>query len=152
MDPYRKRLIIGAAIAAALVLLFLAGYVPGHRRARRAMEESRQTAQRLGQAQSELTQTQFDLQTARLRGQLGEVLYDANASNFGYAASRATAFFDGVRALLNSSHLAAAPDRRKILEAVLARRDEISADLARADQGVRAKLAELYMQFGQAVP
>ncbi|HXI13764.1 MAG TPA: hypothetical protein VNM92_14135 [Thermoanaerobaculia bacterium] len=42
MDPSRKRLIIGLAVAAGIVLIFVAGYLPGSSRARRAAEESRQ--------------------------------------------------------------------------------------------------------------
>lgn len=43
-----------------------------------------------------------------------------------------------------------ASERRAMLEAALARRDEISADPARADQSVKAKLAEMFMQFARA--
>ena len=88
---------------------------------------------------------------ARLRGRLGDVLHEANANNFGLAAQQATAFFNALQAAAASTQLAANPARRGILDAILARRDEINADLARADQGVKAKLAEMYVQFGRAV-
>ncbi|HXI13763.1 MAG TPA: hypothetical protein VNM92_14130 [Thermoanaerobaculia bacterium] len=87
---------------------------------------------------------------ARLHGRLGEVLHETNANNFGVAAENATAYFDGLCSAVNSTQLPAGSERRVVLEGILARRDEISADLARADQGVKAKLAELYMQSGQA--
>lgn len=151
MDPSRKRLILGLAIAAGVVLIFIAGYLPGDARARRAAEESRAASQRLSEMQQTLAKTQFDLEVARLRGRLGEVLHDANANNFGVAAERATSFFDGLRSAVNSAQLAVASERRTILETILGRRDEISADLARADPGVKEKLAEMYIQFGQVV-
>jgi hypothetical protein len=144
------RFLIGLAAAAGIVLVFVAGYLPGSSRARRAAEESRQTSQRLGEAQATLAKTQFDLEVARLRGRLGEVLHVTNANNFGVAAENATAYFDGLRSAVNSTQLPAGSERRVLLEGILARRDEISADLARADQGVKAKLAELYMQSGRA--
>ena len=151
MDPSRKRLFIGLAVAAGVVLIFLAGYLPGVSRARNAAAESRQTSERLTETQAMLAKTQFDLEVARLRGHLGEVLQEANANNFGVAAERATAFFDTLRNAVNSPQLGPAGERRNVLESILARRDEISADLARADAAVKAKLAEMYMQFGGAV-
>ena len=150
MDPSRKRLILIVAIVIGAMTIFLAGYLPGSMRARRASEESRQSAQQLEAVKTELAKTRFDLDVARLRGSLGEVLHEANANNFGVAAERATAFFDGLRAAVNSSHLPPASERRNVLEGILARRDEVSADLARADQGVKAKLAEMYMAFARA--
>ncbi|HVS32975.1 MAG TPA: hypothetical protein VMS98_16135, partial [Thermoanaerobaculia bacterium] len=85
------------------------------------------------------------------RGRLGEVVHEANVNNFAAAAERATVFFNGLSAAVNSPQLGSGP-RRAVLETSLARRDEISADLARADSGVKAKLAEMYIQFGAAVP
>jgi hypothetical protein len=150
-DPSRKRLLLVIAIVIGIVVVFLAGYLPGSSRARRAAEESRQVAQRLEETRNELAKTRYDLDVARLRGRLGEVLHEANANNFGLAAERATAFFDGLRAAVNSNQLTAGSDRNAVLEGILARRDEISADLARADPAVKAKLAEMYMQFARAV-
>jgi len=150
MEPSRKRLTIGIALVAIAVVMFLAGYLPGASRARRATEESQGCAQRLNDAQATLAQTQFNLDVALLRGRLGGVLYDANANDFGKAGERATVFFDGLRSATSSPQLPAVSERRTVLEAVLARRDEISADLARADQGVKAKLSDMYMQLGAA--
>lgn len=150
MDPTRKRLVLLAGIVIGVVLIFLAGYLPGSSRANRATEESRQNALRLEETQAELAKTRLDLEVSRLRGSLGEVLHEANANNFGVAAERATSFFDGLRVAVNSNQLPPASERRAVLEGALARRDEISADLARADQGVKAKLAEMFMQFAPA--
>ena len=150
MDPSRKRLLIGIAVVFALVVIFLAGYLPGRSRARAASRETERVTERLRQSEATLARTQFDLQVARLRGHLGETLHEANANNFSVAAERATTFFDALRDAVNSPQLAPG-DRRRILEAVLARRDEISADLARADAAVKGKLSEMYLQFGGAV-
>jgi hypothetical protein len=150
MDSSRKRMLIGAAALFVLVAIFLAGYLPGRSRARAASGETERVTERLRECEATLAKTQFDLQVARLRGHLGETLHEANANNFSVAAERATTFFDALREAVNSPQLTPG-DRRQILEAVLARRDEISADLARADAAVKGKLSEIYMQFGGAV-
>ena len=150
MDPSRKRLITGIALFFVLVAIFMAGYLPGRSRARAAAGETERVSERLRESQATLARTQFDLQVARLRGHLGETLHEANANNFSVAADRATAFFDGLREAVNSAQLPAG-ERRQILETVLARRDEISAGLARADAAVKGELAGMYMEFGRAV-
>jgi hypothetical protein len=150
MDPSRRRLVLGGVIVVGIVLIFLAGYIPGSSRARSAAEESRQSADRLTKTEEALAQRQYDLAVARLRGDLGEILHEANINNFANAAEQASSFFDRLGDALNSAHLGPGA-RREVLETVYARRDEISADLARADAGVKAKLAEMYMRFGSAV-
>lgn len=148
MDSPRKRSVV-LAVLAGVVVMFLAGYIPGWLQARRAAQASAESARQLAEVQATLAKTQLDLEIARLRGRLGDVLHEANANNFGLAAQQATAFFDALQTAAASPQLAAG--RRGILAAILARRDEISADLARADQGVKAKLAEMYVQFRPAV-
>ena len=148
MDSPRRRSVV-LAVVAGVVVMFLAGYIPGWLQARRATQASEECARRLAESQATLAKTQLDLEVARLRGRLGDVLHEANANNFGLAAQQATAFFNSLQAAAASPQLAAG--RREILAAILARRDEINADLARADQGVKAKLAETYVQFGRAV-
>jgi hypothetical protein len=149
MEPNRKRVVLGGAIVVGIILIFLAGYIPGSSRARSAAEESRQSAERLGETEEVLAQRQYDLEVARLRGELGEILHEANINNFANAAEQASSFFDRLGDALKSPHLGPGA-RREVLETIYARRDEISADLARADPGVKTKLAEMYMQFGAA--
>jgi type II secretory pathway pseudopilin PulG len=150
MDPSRRALVAGL-IVIAVIAVFLAGLVPGWLRTRRVFVEYTQCQESLRQTEANLAQAQLDLQIARLRGDLGEVMQEANANNFGVAAERATRFFDGVRAVAASDQLSQALERRKVLEAVLARRDAISADFALADPAVKSKLAEMYMHLGEAV-
>jgi len=150
MDSPRRRSVVLAVIAGVVVML-LAGYIPGWMQARRASQASEACARQQAELQATLAKTELNLEVARLRGRLGDVLHQANANNFGLAAQQATAFFDALQAAAASAQIAAGSERRGVLEAILARRDEISADLARADQGVKAKLAEMYVQFGRAV-
>lgn len=145
-----KRSIV-LAVVAGVIVMFLAGYIPGWLQTRRATQATEECARHLTEVQATLAKTQLDLEVARLRGRLGDVLHQTNANNFGLAAQQATAFFNSLQTTAASPQLAAGSPRRGVLEAILARRDEINADLARADQGVKAKLAEMYAQFGQAV-
>lgn len=148
----RSRRFLLAAVGAVLVILavFLGGYLPGWSRARRAAAEAEEIGARLQAAEALVERTRFELEIARLRGVLGDVIQEANANNFGLAAERATAFFDGLAAVLNDQRLDS-PERRAVLEALMARRDEISADFARPEPAVKNKLAEMYVRMGAAV-
>ena len=111
----------------ALLSAFLLGYAPASITAR----ADRAERDRLAHA----------LAVADLQIQLGMMSYEANRDNFGLAGQLATVFFDGVR-----SESAGAIDQNVVtsLQAILARRDEITTDLAQANPGVKSKLAELY--------
>ncbi len=121
----------------AVVLLgaFLVGYVPASLSARAARAE-----------QDRLT---HQLALATLQVQLGMMSYEVNRDNYGLAAQLATPFFDGVR-----SAIADPPDQSMTqpLQAVLGRRDEITSDLAKADAGVKTKLADLYAEVFRLTP
>jgi hypothetical protein len=115
---------IGALV---LLVVFLLGYVPASLSARAARAE-----------QDRLTRK---LALATIQVQLGMMSYEVNRDNYGLAAQLATPFFDGVRSAI------AGPADQKVTEslrAVLARRDEITSDLAKANAGAKQKIAELY--------
>ncbi len=119
-----KKLGIGAL---ALLGAFLLGYVPASLSARAARAE-----------QDRLT---HKLVLATLQVQLGMMSYEVNRDNYGLAAQLATPFFDGARSVIAGP---ADQDVMPSLQAVLARRDEITSDLAQANAGVKTKIAELY--------
>jgi hypothetical protein len=81
------------------------------------------------------------LAVASLQIQLGMMSYEVNRDNYGLAAQAATPFFDGVRSAIAYP---ANPDVTQALQAVLARRDEITSDLAQVNAGVKTKIAEMY--------
>ena len=113
--------------AIALVGTFLAGYVPASLSARDARAE-----------QARLTHT---MALTGLQAQLGMMSVEVNRDNYGLAAGLATPFFDGVRsAIADPANEAAAA----ALQGVLARRDEITSDLAQARPAVKEKIAGLY--------
>jgi hypothetical protein len=117
-------LVIGAL---ALLGAFLVGYVPGSLGVRAARVE-----------QDRLTHA---LAFARLQVQLVMMSYEVNRDNYGLAAKLATPFFDGVPAVIAG---AANPNVTQALQQALARRDELTSDLAQANAEVKTKIAELY--------
>ncbi|HXG59329.1 MAG TPA: hypothetical protein VNL91_09935 [Thermoanaerobaculia bacterium] len=142
-----------AGLITALVLIvaaFLAGLIPPTLRARRISDEVARAQQRVEELNAELVRTRADLEALRLRAQLGDLMLEAERNNFGNAAAMATRFFDGVARAASDPAGGAASQRRQVFAAVLARRDEISADLARADAAVKQKLTRMYIDFGAA--
>ena len=113
----------------ALVLLgvFLLGYVPASMSARAARVE-----------QDRLTHA---LAFARLQVQLGMMSTEVNRDNYGLAAKLATPFFDAIPAAIAG---AADPNVTQALQAALARRDELTSDLAQANAEVKTKIAGMY--------
>jgi len=111
----------------ALLGAFLFGFVPASQNARAARAE-----------QGRLT---HELAVSALHVQLGMMSYEANRDNYGLASQLATPFFDGVRSATGDP---ASQSVAEWLEAVLARRDEITADLAQANADVKIKIADLY--------
>lgn len=111
----------------ALVAAFLAGYVPATLDARAARAERAEAVQK------------FVL--AELQVRLGMMIYELNRDNYGFAAQLATEFFDGVQAAVAGPGGTAVADA---LRTTLARRDEITTDLAQANSGVKAKVAEMF--------
>jgi len=114
-------------VALALAGAFLLGYVPGWFSARDAQAEQTRLAQKL--------------ELASLQVQLGMMSNEANRDNYGLAAALAKTFFDGVQSAV--PHVAEQAVAQT-LQTVLARRDEITSDLAKASPAVKGKIAQLY--------
>ena len=129
-----RRVLIAVGV---LALIFLIGYVPQRLNAERARREN--------------TRLQLELGLARLQGKLGMMSYEASRNNFANAAALSTEFFTGLRDGLANPRLAGDSSRAATLSAIAARRDEVTADLARGDPAVKEKLAELYKQFSEAL-
>lgn len=132
-----KRLLIEAAVVLAA---FAAAYFPGRWHAdetRRASEEERKTIT------AKLEETEASYKIAALQAELGLVLVEVEEDNIGRARERATQFFDRLRETIP----AIPAGRAEPLRTLLARRDEITADLVTSSPGTAAKLRKLYAQF-----
>ncbi len=146
--PTRRMGPIGYLIA--VVVIFLAGFTPAFLSVRRVRHELNQTSAQLASLSDELSRARLQGDLARLEGKLGLVVYEANRNNFANASMLAAQFFDGLRSALKRKSIAAVAKRSE-LEAILARSNEISGDLARADQAVKQKLADIYFRFDAAL-
>jgi hypothetical protein len=141
--------IIGTLLSA--LVIFLLGFIPPTLRARSAAQELTRMSAQSAEKDAVLARARLDTQVARLRGTLGKAFYEANRNNFASAAEQAAAFFDGVRDAGTSSAMQPGSERQRLLQQMLARREEIAADLARADPGAKEKLAAMFLQFERAV-
>ncbi|MFB3829275.1 MAG: hypothetical protein ACE15B_21080 [Bryobacteraceae bacterium] len=119
----RKLLIL----AAVLALVFLAGFVPQSVRA--------------GKLHRELAQSRQDLAFSNLTNLMGRVFLETTNKNYGIALDLAGRFFNQGRAMANETSSAGI---RQALEKALARRDEITAALARGDAAVYGPIQEIY--------
>ncbi|MFN2240178.1 MAG: hypothetical protein ABR524_12385 [Thermoanaerobaculia bacterium] len=146
----RNRLIVIVLVAVlAAVLLFLAGLIPATTKARAARAEASTLSAEASTLSAELEQMRLERDLARMQGMLGMVMYEANRNNFAAAGELSTEFFDGLRRTLSDPALAAGTAAR--FEPFMNRRDEISADLAVAESGVKEKLAQMYVEFAAAL-
>ncbi|MCI0486150.1 MAG: hypothetical protein L0229_06070, partial [Blastocatellia bacterium] len=122
-----QKIAIGAA---ALIVVFLLGYVPSCVGARNAEEQRAELEKKL--------------KMAELRSQLGMASYEANRNNYANASEFSTNFFNGLRAAIDSAE---DDEVKKKLQAMMALRDEITTNLAQADPVVKEKLARMYADF-----
>jgi type II secretory pathway pseudopilin PulG len=143
---------------AVLVILvvagaFVAGYWPQRAARLRAEREAAEARQQLAEVRADLARAEAQDRRGRLLGRL-LALQDAVAGgNFGEAQALSTPFFDGVR-----EEAAGETDAtvRKGLDAILERRDTVTAQLARGEGSVREALVaigrELRRALGYPVP
>lgn len=122
----KNRIIV---IAVALVAVFLVGFVPQYVRASRL--------------ESELRQSRNAFAEAEVRDLIGLAYFQADQKNYGLAGDSIGRFFNRLRELVNQSQDAT---RRKALEALLAPRDRITAQLAQGDGTVLGELRDLFIQ------
>ncbi|HSE99246.1 MAG TPA: hypothetical protein VLD57_13335 [Blastocatellia bacterium] len=124
-DPIRKITIAAGALLAA----FLIGYVPSCMSARSAEAEKARLLNRL--------------KMADLRGRIGMASYEANRNNYANAAQFSSEFFNQVAEIVNAGGDDSVKQR---LQPILARRDEVTTNLAQADPSVKDKLAQIYAE------
>ena len=111
----------------AIILIFLAGFVPEHLRANRFEKLMQDTK----------IQTEF----CRVRDLGGLTFLQTSLKNYGLAARYSTEFFDTAKALAASTESA---ELRDTLQAVLSKRDIVTAQLARGDQAAYDSVQSVY--------
>lgn len=125
-----KKLAIAAGI---LIIAFMLGYVPSVISSRTTLQQN--------------VELEHKLKVAELDGQLAMASYETGRNNYANAAQFLSKFFDGLREIINETKDHALKQK---LQVMLARRDDITANIAQADPSVKEKLAQMYVEYFQA--
>jgi hypothetical protein len=126
-------LLAAGVLIAVFVAGFLVGDLPSRISASNAKEQNTQLEQKLGLSEQRL-------RLAELRGQMGIMSYEANRNNYAEVSKFSTEFFNGLRETINDTNDEALKQK---LAAIVARRDEITTNIAQADSSVKEKLAQI---------
>lgn len=127
-------LLAAGVLIAVFVTGYLVGYLPSRTSASKVTEQN-------SQLQQNLALTEKRLRLAELRGQMGIMSYEANRNNYAEASKFSTELFNGLRETLNDTNDEALKQK---LSAIVARRDEITTNMAQADSSVKEKLAQMF--------
>jgi hypothetical protein len=132
---------------------FVSGYWPQRQARLGAERQAAEARQQLAQTRADLGRAEALSRRGRLLGQLLALQDAAQSGSFGEARALSTPFFDGVRAAAAGETDAAL---RVSLEAILARRDTVTAALARGEGSASEALVpigrELRRSLGYPVP
>jgi hypothetical protein len=136
---YVATLVISAAIA------FFAGHL-GQQIVADALAEELAATRAHAAATEERLRSEGEL--ARLHSQLGLLMLEVDAQNYGRARERSTRFFDAVQDLLTR---VGDPTVKHALETVAGNRDDFTAELAAADRDASVRLKGLYVEVAKAL-
>jgi hypothetical protein len=115
--------------AAALVVVFLLGFLPQYVKTSRL--------------EAELRQSREAYAAAELHDLIGLACLQTNQKNYGLAAATTAQYFNRVREVANRAQDAS---RRKALEDLLTPRDRITAELAKGDTAAIGDLQDLFVK------
>jgi hypothetical protein len=136
----RKR-IIASVVVVLLGAAFLVGYVPQQRRRASAEME-------IGSLQNRLVAAEDRVRTSELLGRILTVQEVTARQDYGHAQDLSSAFFDAVRAEASATHNAQLRDG---LNEALAKRDAVTAALAKADPTAIEALHSIELRLRQAL-
>jgi len=139
-------------VAGLVVLLvagaFLAGWWPQRERLARAEAESAECRRQLAEARTELGRAEARERLGRLFGRFLALQDAAVSGNYGEARALSSPFFDQVRDEGGTTRDATV---RTSLDAVLMRRDTVTAGLAREEASVRDVLVPIQHELRRAL-
>jgi len=142
------RRLLAVLVVLLIAAAFVAGYWPQREGRLRAEQEAAEARRQLAEARAELARAEARDRRGRLFGRL-LALEDAVASgDFGEAQALSTPFFDGVRDEATREADAAV---RTSLDAILMRRDTVTAGLARDDGSVGEVLVPIERELRRAL-
>ncbi len=126
----RKNLTISAVV---LLGVFLVGFLPEYIRANHLA--------------GQVNEARSAQQLCRAKDLLGMVFLETSLKNYGKAQQYASSFFDQARTLAGQEH---SPEVSQALQKILSARDEVIAQLARADPASYGIVQGLYQLLLQA--
>jgi urate oxidase len=128
---------LGMSVVIALVIGFLAGFIPQRSNMVTATNEKNQAQVQLGRAQEEATINGF-------RNRLAVVYVEAEKKNFAQASSDASGLFTAMQSYSDQT-----PDSgvRQQLSTFLSMRDAVISGLAKGDAAVTAQLQDLFVKM-----
>jgi hypothetical protein len=145
--------VLGVIVVLLVAGAFVAGYWPQHQQLVQAQAEANELRQQLSATRSELAASEAGSRLGRLFGHFLALDDAVAAGNFGEARTLSSSFFDLVREEASRTKDATA---RTALDAILLRRDTVTAGLARGEGSVGEVLVpierELRRALGYPVP
>jgi type II secretory pathway pseudopilin PulG len=140
--------LLAVLVVIGIVAAFLGGYWPQRERVGRAEAESRDLRSQLDAARAELARLEAGERLGRLFGQYLALRDAVDEGNFGEAGRLSSPFFDAVQAESERSSDAAV---QTALQAILARRDTVTASLARSEPQVSGALDTVERELRRAL-
>lgn len=146
------RKLLVALVVFLIAGAFVAGYWPQRERLVQAQAEAVEAGRQLSEARAELARAEARARLGRLFGQFLALQDAVVTGNYGEARNLSSPFFDEVREVGTGADATA----RTALDAILMRRDTVTAGLARGEGSVREVLVpierELRRALGYPVP
>jgi DNA-binding FadR family transcriptional regulator len=124
-----------------VVLSFVGGYWPQHKKLVEAQENIAQMSAKLSKAES-------TVHLCQLQGQLVSLIQEAENENYSDASRLSTKFFDALRSELNTTPPS---NLKSSLQSALNQRDAVTAALARGDPKAHNLLMQLLTDLSQGI-
>lgn len=137
--PTRKQLLI---FAVAVTVALLAGYIPQYLRARGLTQDLETT-------RAQLSGCQAMNRVAGLRDLMGLAYVEVNQKNYGLAGQYVARFYEQAGKARGE---VTDPGIQRVINEAMARRDEITAALARGDAAAAMPIERTYRDMLQASP
>jgi hypothetical protein len=142
-----RKLLVGLVVL-LVASAFVGGYWPQRERVARSEAEGAEARRLQAEAQSKAQALDAQVRLGRLFGQYLALADAVGAANYGEAQSLSSSFFDRVR---EEATLATDAPARAALDAVLMRRDAVTAGLARGEASVREVLVPIERELRRAL-
>jgi hypothetical protein len=142
------RRLLAVLVVFLIVGAFVAGYWPQRERLARAQAEATELRRQLSEARSRVAEAETTARLGRLFGQFLALQDAVVTGNYGEAQGLSSPFFDRVR---DEAAKTSDASVRTALDAILMRRDTVTAGLARSEVSVREVLVPIERELRRAI-